>query len=347
MNEVTRSAAVIAAEINAIKSQTYGIMEAAFTYAKRSCFEIGKRLEEAKATVPFGEWGTWLEENVSYSVSTANDLMRIYREFGNEQIDMLTGKSDAEIFEGLSQSQMVALFGLPKAMRAEFVEEHREELESGELSTRKLKEEIKRLNEVIEQKNKEIADNDESYGELVLEKKAAEAKAADLQIRIDEFEKRPIETVHTVEKVYEASPEQIEQIRAEAVKETEEKAKKEAEKLRKEGFKAQSELDKVKKELAKKDEELANSEAEIASKIKEAVAAAVAESDKKVRQLTAQSDPRTAKVSYCLETIGRAMADINKIADEMNVENAGSGDALRAKCSAALLRLCNNYGWQV
>ena len=129
MTEVTRSAEVIAAEINAIKSQTYGILEAAHTYAKRSCFEIGKRLEEAKAAVPHGEWGDWLEVNVSYSVSTANDLMRIYREFGDEQIDMLTGKSDAEIFEGLSQSQMVALFGLPKSERAAFVEEHRGELE--------------------------------------------------------------------------------------------------------------------------------------------------------------------------------------------------------------------------
>lgn len=170
-NKIIRSAEVIAQEINAIKSQTSGILEAAFTYAKRSCFEIGKRLEEAKAAVPFGEWGEWLENNVSYSVSTANDLMRIYREFGNEQIDMLTGKSDAEIFEGLSQSQMVALFGLPKALRVDFVEEHRAELESGEMSTRDMKKEIKRLNEIIELKDKEIKDNDDSFGELVLKKK--------------------------------------------------------------------------------------------------------------------------------------------------------------------------------
>ena len=359
--EITRSAEVIAQEINAIKSQTSGILEAAFTYAKRSCFEIGKRLEEAKAAVPFGEWGDWLEKNVNYSVSTANDLMRIYREFGNEQIDMLTGKSDAEIFEGLSQSQLVALFGLPKAMRAEFVEEHREELESGELSTRKLKEEIKRLNEVIEQKDKEIRDNDDSYGELVLQKKAlekerqelsdraitAEAKASDLQRRIDELNERPLEATKVTETVYEASPEQIEEIRAAAIKETEDKHAKDAEKKQKEVDKLLAADLKQKKELDDLKGQLAAMDAEFEGKIREAVEAATADAKKQVRQLTAQSDPRAAKVSYCLEAIGRAMADINGVVATMNAENAGSGDQMRYKCESALLRLLNSYGWQV
>lgn len=345
--EITRSAAVIAAEINAIKSQTSGILDAAYTYAKRSCFEIGKRLEEAKSTVPFGEWGEWLEKNVDYSVSTANDLMRIYREFGGEQIDMLTGKSDAEIFEGLSQSQMVALFGLPKSMRAEFVEEHREELENGELSSRKLKEEIKRLNEVIEQKDKEIRDNDESYGVLVLEKKALEKDKEDLQLRIDELNERPLEAVQTVEKVYEASPEQIEEIRAAAVKETEEKHAKDAAKKQKEVDKLLEADLKRKKELEDLRGQLEEKDAELEGRINEAVSEAVAASERKVRQLTAQSDPRAAKVSYCLEAIGRAMADINGIVAAMNVENAGSGDQIRMKCESGLLRLCNTYGWQI
>lgn len=352
--EITRSAEVIAQEINAIKSQTSGILEAAFTYAKRSCFEIGKRLEEAKAAVPFGEWGDWLEKNVNYSVSTANDLMRIYREFGNEQIDMLTGKSDAEIFEGLSQSQLVALFGLPKAMRAEFVEEHREELESGELSTRKLKEEIKRLNEVIEQKDKEIRDNDDSYGELVRQKKAADTKAAEaeqradeLQLRIDELNERPIEVTKVTETVYEASPEQIEEIRAAAIKETEDKHAKDAEKKQKEVDKLLAADLKQKKELDDLKGQLAAMDAEFEGKIREAVEAATADAKKQVRQLTAQSDPRAAKVSYCLEAIGRAMADINGVVATMNAENAGSGDQMRYKCESALLRLLNSYGWQV
>ena len=338
--EVMRNPADIAAEINAIKSQTSGILEAAFTYAKRSCFEIGKRLEEAKAAVPFGEWGEWLEENVSYSVSTANDLMRIYREFGDEQINMLTGKSDAEIFEGLSQSQMVALFGLPKAMRAEFVEEHREELESGEMSTRKMKEEIKRLNEVIEQKDKEIRDNDESYAELVAQNKSLEKDREELQLRFDELNERPLEVTKVTETVYEASPEQIEEIRAAAIKETEDKHQKVEEGLRDNVKKLSEKYNKTKEALDAKD-------AELDAKIKEAVDAATADAKKQIRQMTAQADPRAAKVSYCLESIGRAMADINNVVAAMNAESAGSGDQLRMKCESALLGLVNKLGWQI
>ena len=340
MNEITRSAAEIAAEINAIKSQTSGILTAAFTYAKRSCFEIGKRLEEAKSAVPHGEWGDWLQQNVSYSVSTANDLMRIYREFGNEQIDMITGKSDAEIFEGLSQSQMVALFGLPKALRAGFVEEHREELESGELSSRKLKDEIKRLNEVIEQKDKEIKDNDDSYGELVLEKKKLEREKQELQLQFDELKERPIEAAQVTEKIYEPSPEQIEEIRSAAIRETEDKHQKVEDGLRDNVKKLAEKYNKTKEALAAKD-------SETDAKIREAVDAATAEAKKQLRQLTAQSDPRAARISYCLEMIGRSMADINSVISAMNAENAGSGDQLRMRCESALLKLCNTHGWQI
>ena len=372
MNEVVRNPAEIAAEINAIKNQTSGILEAAFTYAKRSCFEIGKRLEEAKSAVPFGEWGEWLEKNVSYSVSTANDLMRIYREFGDEQINMLTGKSDAEVFEGLSQSQMVALFGLPKALRAEFVEEHREELESGELSSRKLKEEIKRLNEIIDKKDKEIRDNDESYGDLVIQKKAAEAlakeaseravaaeaKAIDLQLRFDELNERPLEVAKVTETIYEASPQQIEEIRRAAFLEADEKNAKDAAKLQAKADKAQAEVDKLKEKIKKAGEadekkiselegKLAAKESEVDAKIKEAVENAVADTKKQLRQLTAQQDPRAAKISYCLEAISRAMADINGIIQAMNSENPGSGDQMRIKCENGLLRLYNTYGWQI
>ena len=58
--QAVRNISVIADELNAIKSQTSGILTAALSYAKRSCFEIGKRLEEAKALVNHGEWGAWL-----------------------------------------------------------------------------------------------------------------------------------------------------------------------------------------------------------------------------------------------------------------------------------------------
>lgn len=347
-NNLVRSPAVIAAEINAIKSQTSGILCAAFTYAKQSCFEIGKRLEEAKALLPHGEWGAWLEKNFEYSESTAGNLMRIYREFGGEQINMLTGKSDAETFGGLSQSQLVELFALPRREREDFVEAHREELESGDMSIREMrdlikaqKEELDKKEEVIAQKDKEILDNDESYGELVTQLRTAEAEAKDAEARArdaeeragraDELEKeleklrnapKEKEVVTETETVYAPTAEQIEKIRAEAIAEIEEKHK--------------NDIEKLSADLAEREEHH-----------KKVMAEAQEETAKKIRQLLAKSDPHASRISYALEGFSRALNDINAEIEAMEKENPGSGQKMRARCESTLLGLINRAGWQV
>ena len=47
--------------------------------------EIGRRLVEVKAMLPHGQWGTYIKEQVGYSQSTANNLMRIFEEYGTAQ----------------------------------------------------------------------------------------------------------------------------------------------------------------------------------------------------------------------------------------------------------------------
>ena len=327
MNEVTRSAAIIADEINLIKSQTSGILSAAYSYAHRSCMEIGKRLLEAKELVPFGEWGGWLESNFEYSESTAGTLMRIYREYGSEQIDLITGKSPAETFEGLSQSQLTELFALPMAARAEFVEEHREELEGGEMSVREMRELIRQQKEIIEKQEQDIHDNDVSYGELVDQKRAVEEEndkliknLAERQIEIEELKKKPVEVV--TETVHEPSKAQINEIKKAATEKAEKEYKGEIKKL----------TDELKAKDAERDE---------------ALRAAEAESLKKLRQLQGKSDPHAGKISYCMEAIGRALADINNEVFEMNKENPGSGDKMRMRCETSILGLLNKFGWQI
>lgn len=86
--------------------------------------EIGKLLVKAKEKVPHGMWGDWLAENVAYSQSTANNMMRLYKEYGEqEQIDFFS-ENRMEIFGNLSQSQAVALLGMPYEKRKEYVESH-------------------------------------------------------------------------------------------------------------------------------------------------------------------------------------------------------------------------------
>lgn len=326
--EIVRSVAVIADEINAIKTQTSGILNAAYSYARRSCFEIGKRLEEAKAMLPHGEWGSWLETNFEYSESTAGNLMRIYREFGGEQINLLTGKSDMETFEGLSQSQLVELFALPKHTRAEFVEEHREELEDG-MSIREMRELIKEQKDTIERQERRIDEDTENYEEMLDKLRSAEKERDDLSAErdgfkadLDKLRAEPKEAETVTEKVYEPSKKQIKEIKDKAIAETEKRM--------------QSDIDRLKAELEEKDELHA-----------QALRERDEENRKRMRQLELKSDPHAASISHYIETISRALNDIDLELAAMDDEEAGSGRKMKMRCESTLLSLLNRYGWQV
>nr|WP_282434039.1 DUF3102 domain-containing protein [Desulfosporosinus lacus] len=64
-----------------------------------------------------GEWGKWLEETVDFSQSRANKLMRIFKEYGAEQLT----SSNSDPDPNLNYSQAVLLLGIPKEERAQFI----------------------------------------------------------------------------------------------------------------------------------------------------------------------------------------------------------------------------------
>jgi len=128
----TRTADVIAAEIRFIDAQ-------ARQYVLQSAIEIGNKLNEAKELVAHGEWGDWLQNNVNYSKSTANNFMKIATEYQGSQT-----------FANLSYSQAVALLSMPASDREDFVANNDVE----DMSTRELQAAIKAQQE-LEQKLKE------------------------------------------------------------------------------------------------------------------------------------------------------------------------------------------------
>ena len=123
---ITRDAVAIAQEINQIKAEVRDT-------AIRGAIEIGKRLLEAKSLVPYGSWGKWLEDNVAYSERTAQDLMRIAKEYGRKETQAL-----AEI---QNKEQAVLLLALDAQEREQFVKEH----DLSAMSTRDLQEELERI----------------------------------------------------------------------------------------------------------------------------------------------------------------------------------------------------------
>ncbi|MCM3603216.1 DUF3102 domain-containing protein [Robertmurraya korlensis] len=139
MNQLTttRDTSLIASEINSIKEQTQKIF-------LLSSIEIGKRLVEAKHMLPHGEWGNWLEESVSYSQRTANNLMKIYEEYGKDQLTLQGEVDNSQAISKLNYTQAVALLSIPSDEREEFINEH--DLES--MSTRELQLAIKEKKEL-------------------------------------------------------------------------------------------------------------------------------------------------------------------------------------------------------
>ena len=200
---VNRTPEVIAAEINSIKEQTRKVV-------LYNSIEIGRKLVEAKELVPHGEWGNWLEEAVDYSKSTANNLMKIFEEFGSDQITLLDDNLKNQAFGSLNYSQAVLLLGLPSEDREKFVEENKVD----EMSTRELKKAIADLKKANKEKDNALKERDEAierlnaleesnrileetFNEGAVERNSLEEKVKKLEREIEEVKtSKPVETVN-------------------------------------------------------------------------------------------------------------------------------------------------------
>ena len=74
---------------------------------------IGRCLIDAKAMLPHGEWLPWLSERVGYSEKTAQNFMRLAREFSNPQS-----------LADLGATKALKLLALPADEREKFVADH-------------------------------------------------------------------------------------------------------------------------------------------------------------------------------------------------------------------------------
>ena len=200
---VNRTPEVIAAEINSIKEQTRKVV-------LYNSIEIGRKLVEAKELVPHGEWGKWLDEAVDYSKSTANNLMKIFEEYGSAQITLLDDNLKSQAFGNLNYSQAVLLLGLPSDDREKFVEENKVD----EMSTRELKKAIADLKKANKEKDNALKERDEAieklsaleesnrileetFNEGAEERKELEEKVRKLEKEIEEVKRsKPVETVN-------------------------------------------------------------------------------------------------------------------------------------------------------
>lgn len=248
-----RSIEIVTAEITMIRDNARKVF-------LESVIQIGTRLEEAKQMVPSGEWTAYLTDKLGYKPSTAQNYMRIAREFGGGQVS-LTGKTAADAFGQLSYSQILPLLGMAEEEREELAEEH--DLPS--MSSREIAALVKERDEAKEAADlaKSAADSAQvAADEARKEAAAAEGRACEtrktldsvtadrdnalaevkhLQEELDKMEQQPAE-------VRELTEEELEEIREKVLAENAEAAKAAEERARA----AEEKLDKVKNPAAHK-----------------------------------------------------------------------------------------------
>lgn len=306
----------LVAEINMITEQTKQML-------LFNSIEIGRRLTEAKSLVKHGEWANWLSERVNYSQRSANNFMKIYREYGESGL-----AANSQSIANLSVTQAIALLEAPSDERVKLAEQASEK----DMTISELKAEVRRVKEeladertstmrALEQARKQ---HDEELARAEERTKEAYAAQQSLESQLKALRKEAAEAER-------ANDEKAAAKVAEAVKQSEEQLKA----LNAQLGEKQGELDRMRKrheeeiDLAKKTErEL--SKAEIARKDKE-----LGEVKKRIGQLSKSLEDEQGKagevatLATARYAVDELMRSYERVADI--VEGVGRFDKVASK----------------
>ncbi|EHL05449.1 hypothetical protein HMPREF0322_03862, partial [Desulfitobacterium hafniense DP7] len=150
-----RTPVVIASEINTMKRQMEKIL---LVHA----IEIGRRLKEVRAMIPYGEWGDWLKVSVNYSQRTAQRLMALFDAYGEYLSLPPAGESSQNrTLPNLTFVQALTLLELPEEERAEFLME----MDVEGMSTRQLKQAVEQRQEARREAEQAVTERDQARQE--------------------------------------------------------------------------------------------------------------------------------------------------------------------------------------
>lgn len=311
--------------------------------------EIGRVLTEQKDTMEHGAWGKWLEEEVGFSASTAQNYMKIYKRFGSEQISIF-GSTKTEAIGTLPYTKALKLLAVPDEEMDDFLEEH----DVDKMSTRELEQAIRERDAARAELEQQKATSEsykesalkfknfaEDRGNAVKEAEAAAAKAkaeADkLRAELEELQSRPVEVA-----VEAPSEEMLAEIRAaeeakfqaerEALQkraaDAEAKAKKQADKAQKLKEQADKAAEQAKAELQKDLDAAAKAQADAEARAKDQEARA----DEMERRLKlADSDTAVFQVYF-----QRVQEDCNRMLGLIKKADQAQADKYRAAIQSLL-----------
>lgn len=68
----------------------------------KNAIEVGRLLKEAKELLNHGEWLKWLKESVSFSKSTAANLMNLYKAYGPKLLSLADDDPNSQALGNLT-----------------------------------------------------------------------------------------------------------------------------------------------------------------------------------------------------------------------------------------------------
>ncbi len=341
-----RPLAVIEAELDVLEQDT----RRKETALIENYIEVGRRLEEVKAQLPYGEWGSWLESR-GYPQAKAVKLMKVFRAYGKEQQSLFGGEAKSQAFANLGFHKLVQLLAIEgEEDREQFVAEHDVE----HMSTRELERALREREEALEaaaaakeevQGLRREADQAKKAQEKAAAKaqrlqdalskanaaaQEAEAEHAKMLQELEELRNRPVQA--DTEAVEAARKAAIEEMTGKVDKAKE--AKKKAEDKRKEAetalAAAQKELSELKaqgpqvRELTQEEKD-----ALTAGAVEKAQAAANERLQALEKQL-AQSDPDTAAFKVLFEGWQEAYDRMMDALERIRTADSGKAEKLSA-----------------
>ena len=350
-----RPLAVIEAELDVLEQDT----RRKETALIENYIEVGRRLEEVKAQLPHGEWGSWLESR-GYPQAKAVKLMKVFRAYGKEQQSLFGGEAKSQAFANLGFHKLVQLLAIEgEEDREQFVAEHDVE----HMSTRELERALREREEALEaaaaakeevQGLRREADQAKKAQEKAAAKaqrlqdalskanaaaQEAEAEHAKMLQELEELRNRPVQA--DTEAVEAARKAAIEEMTGKVDKAKE--AKKKAEDKRKEAetalAAAQKELSELKaqgpqvRELTQEEKD-----ALTAGAVEKAQAAANERLQAMEKQL-AQSDPDTVTFKVLFDGWQEAYGRMMDALERIRTTDSGKAEKLSAAIRAAVERM--------
>lgn len=320
----------LAVETNQLYAQAEAIANISLMYMAKA----GARLEVIKSRLPHGEFENWCKDNLDFSKSKAEKMMKLSSKISNENSIF----SKTESLTDIGITKVWALLSAPE----EVVEQVINNPESTEMSTREFKEEIKKLKQELQNRNAETHSLEEE-----LQKKKDENGL--LAKEVAQISNRLASTEAQLEESLSASPEadldELQRQHDAEVEELKAKIEKEKEKAKKAKAQIEAEKEKMQKEQ----------ESQIADIKAQAKTEATAEAEAHYKQLQESYDKALAEVenlnnklkNSANESLAEFKVMSKKLQEDFNacLNKANEfDDVMQTKLKTALKQIINMMG---